>query len=147
MTDEREIDIEPGPDPDLRAALIDAFGEQPADVDWAAMRARARSAALFRLKARSRVAPWWEQARPWARKVLPLGALAAAAALALAMVTPRAPSGTTTLASAAATTASADPIADAVAMPNANGALSVSVPVDDDWLWNATAAAHAAEGR
>ena len=36
MIDEREIDIEPGPDPDLRAALIDAFGAQPADVDWAA---------------------------------------------------------------------------------------------------------------
>ena len=147
MTDEREIDIEPGPDPDLRAALIDAFGEQPAEVDWAAMRARARSAALFRLRARSRVAPWWEQARPWARKVLPLGAVAAAAALALAMVTPRASTGpTTTLASAVAST-SPDPIADAVAMPNASGALSVSVPVDDDWLWNATAAAHAAEGR
>lgn len=145
MTDEREIDTEPGPDPDLRAALIDAFGEQPASVDWAAMRARARSAALFRLRARSRVAPWWEQARPWARRVLPLGALAAAAALALAMVTPRASSGTATLASAVAT--SADPIAEAVAAPNANGTLSVSVPVDDDWLWNATAAAHAAEGR
>ena len=97
MTDEREIDIEPGPDPDLRAALIDAFGEQPVGVDWAAMQARARSAALFRLRARSRVAPWWEQARPWARRVLPLGALAAAAALALAMVTPRASSGTRTL--------------------------------------------------
>jgi negative regulator of sigma E activity len=147
MTDEREIDIEPGPDPDLRAALIDAFGEQPADVDWAAMRVRARSAALFRLRARSRVAPWWEQARPWARKVLPLGAVAAAAALALAIVTPRASNRpTTTLASAVAST-SPDPIADEVAMPNANGALSVSVPVDDDWLWNATAAAHAAEGR
>jgi negative regulator of sigma E activity len=147
MTDERENDIEPGPDPDLRAALIDAFGTQPANVDWAAMQARARSAALFRLKSRSRVTPWWEQARPWARKVLPLGAVAAAAALALAMVTPRASSGTTTLASAVAANTSPDPIADAVAMPNANGALSVSVPVDDDWLWNATAAAHAAEGR
>ena len=147
MTDEREIDIEPGPDPDLRAALIDAFGEQPTDVDWAAMRARARSAALFRLRARSRVAPWWEQARPWARKVLPLGAVAAAAALALAMVTPRASTGTTTTLASAVASTSPDPIVDAVAMPNASGALSVSVPVDDDWLWNATAAAHAAEGR
>lgn len=147
MTDEREIDVEPGPDPELRAALVDAFGEQPAGVDWAAMQVRARSAAIFRLRARSRVAPWWEQARPWTRRVLPLGALAAAAALALAMVTPRASTGTTTLASAVASGGSADPIAEAVAAPNASGALSVTVPVDDDWLWNATAAAHAAEGR
>jgi hypothetical protein len=147
MSDEREVDIEPGPDPDLRAALVDAFGEQPAGVDWAAMQSRARSAALFRLRTRSRVAPWWEQARPWARRVLPLGALAAAAAMALAMVTPRASTGTATLASAVASSTTSDPIADAVARADASGALSVTVPVDDDWLWNATAAAHAAEGR
>ncbi|MFL5562397.1 MAG: hypothetical protein ACJ79K_13065 [Gemmatimonadaceae bacterium] len=146
MSDERETKIEPGPDPDLRAALVGVFGEQPAGVDWAAMQARARAAALFRLRARGRVSPWWVQATPWVRRVLPLGGLAAAAALALAMMTPRS-SSTNDAATVAAMSASADPVAEAVAMPDANGVLSVSVPVDDDWLWNATAAAHAAEGR
>jgi hypothetical protein len=146
MSDEREMDIEPAPDPVLRAALADAFGEQPADVDWTAMRARARSAALFRLRAAARVAPWWEQATPWARRLLPLGALAAAAALALAMATPR-PAPSATIASVAPAD-SRDQIADAIAAPNGAGAVQrVAGPVSDDWLWNATAAAHAAEAR
>ena len=153
MNDERESNIEPAPDPVLRAALRDTFGAQPAGTDWAALRARTRSAAAFRLRARAgaaaRVAPWWEQATPLARRLLPLGALAAAAAVALVMVTPRA----TALAAAPTTAYAADPIAnagdriaDAIVAPNGSGAVGrVAGPVDDDWLWNATAAAHAAE--
>ena len=147
MTDEREIDIEPGPDPDLRAALIDAFGEQPVGVDWAAMQARARSAALFRLRARSRVAPWWEQARPWAA---PGPAVRRARCRRGAGTGDGHPPRLVPDADArlgGRVERAHLSIAEAVAMPNANGALSVSVPVDDDWLWDATAAAHAAEGR
>jgi hypothetical protein len=146
MSDEREMDLEPTPDPELRAALVAAFGEQPEGVDWAAMRARVRSAAAFRLRA-ARVAPWWEQATPWVRRVLPLGALAAAAALALAMLTPPAsPADAAT--SVSYSVDSRDPVAEAIASPNGSGAVArVAGPVDDDWLWNATAAAHAAEQR
>lgn len=148
MSDERETNIEPGPDPELRAALVEAFGEQPTDVNWAAMRARARSAAVFRLRAAARVAPWWEQATPWARRLLPLGALAAAAALVLAMETPRPAPSATIASSATAPADSRDQIADAIAAPNGSGAVQrVAGPVSDDWLWNATAAAHAAEAR
>lgn len=155
MSDERESSIEPVPDPALRAALVDAFGEQPADVDWAAMGARARSAAVFRLRAMARVAPWWEQVTPWATRLLPLGALAAAAALLLALVTPRDASTTiapTTVSYASGSgdsvAAGGDPIAAAIVAPNGSGAVRrVAGPVDDDWLWNATAAAHAAEAR
>ncbi len=152
IDDERESNIEPAPDPVLRAALRDAYGAQPAGTDWAALRARTRDAALFRLRGRARVAPWWEQATPLARRLLPLGALAAAAAFALAMVTPRpAPAvvATETTAWAADPIGSAsDRIADAVLAPNGSGAVTtVTGPVDDDWLWNATAAAHAAEQR
>lgn len=148
--DERENDIEPEPDAALRAALRDAFGAQPADTDWAALRARTRSAAAFRLRGRARVAPWWEQATPLARRLLPLGALAAAAAFALAMVTPRAaavPAPGQAVTHAADPIADAvDPIADAIVAPNGSGAVrQAGGPVDDDWLWNATAAAHAAE--
>lgn len=156
MSDERESSIEPVPDPALRAALVDAFGEQPADVDWAAMGARARSAAVFRLRAMARVAPWWEQVTPWATRLLPLGALAAAAALILALVTPRdastavAPATTVSYASenGDSVATAGDPIAAAIVAPNGSGAVRrVAGPVDDDWLWNATAAAHAAEAR
>jgi len=148
MTDERESSIEPVPDPALRAALAGALGEQPAGVDWTAMAARARTAALFRLRAKGRVAPWWEQLAPWTTRILPLGAVAAAAALVLAVVTPPA---TTTVADSTVVSYgvdSRDPIADAIAAPNCPGAVQrVAGPVDDEWLWNATAAAHAAEAR
>ena len=146
MSEERENSIEPVPDPALRAALVDAFGEQPAGVDWTALGARARDAARFRL--RSRVVPWWEQLTPWATRLLPLGAVAAAAALVLAMVTPRAtvPAAESTVVSYSVD--GRDAIADAIAAPNGAGvAQRVAGPVDDDWLWNATAAAHAAEAR
>lgn len=148
MSEERESSIEPAPDPALRAALVDAFGEQPGGVDWPALGARARGAARFRLLARARVVPWWEQLTPWATRLLPLGAAAAAAALVLAMVTPRAP-----VAAADSTVVSygvegRDPVAEAIAAPNGSGTIErVAGPVDDDWLWNATAAAHAAESR
>jgi len=163
MSDEGESNIEPATDPALRAALVDAFGEQPADVDWAALSARARSAAVFRLRAMARVAPWWEQVTPWATRLLPLGALAAAAALAFALATPRdastpvSPSATVSYASEGRDSiaggdpiaaAGGDPIAAAIVAPNGSGAVRrVAGPVDDDWLWNATAAAYAAEPR
>lgn len=148
MTEERENSIEPVPDPALRAALADAFGEQPGSVDWTAIGARARDAARFRLRGRARVAPWWEQLTPWTTRLLPLGAVAAAAALVLAMVTPRAPLSATDSTLVSYSVDSRDPIADAIAAPNgAVEVLPVSGPVDDDWLWNATAAAHAAEAR
>lgn len=149
MTDDREVHSEPMPDPLLRAALVDAFGELP-PVDWAAMSQRARSAALFRLRAASRVAPWWEQVTPWASRLLPLGALAAAAALALAMVTPRQSPTSATAATTVSTAAtdSRDAVADAIVAPNGSGAAAaVAEPVDDDWFWNATAAAHLSESR
>ena len=148
MTEERESDIEPVADPALRAALVDAFGGQPAGVDWAALEARTRAAAGFRLRARARAVPWWEQVTPWASRLLPLGAVAAAAALVLAMVTPRAPApaADTTVVSVAVD--SRDAIADAVAAPNGSGAVQrVAGPVSDDWLWNATAAAYASGAR
>ena len=148
MHEEQESSIEPVRDPALRAALVDAFGEQPAGADWTAMSARARAAAQLRLRGRARVAPWWEQVTPWASRLLPLGAVAAAAALVFAMATPRA------AATAADTTVISygvdgrDAIAEAVAAPNGSGAVRrVAGPVDDDWLWNATAAAYAAETR
>jgi hypothetical protein len=148
MSEERESNIEPVPDPALRAALVDALGEQPAAVDWTALGARARDGARFRLRARARVVPWWEQVTPWATRLLPLGAVAAAAALVLAVVTPRAtvPAADSTVVSYSVD--ARDAIAEAVAAPN--GAVDVQPvagPVDDDWLWNATAAAHAAEAR
>ena len=148
MHEEQESSIEPVRDPALRAALVDAFGEQPAPVDWTALGARARDAARFRLRARARVVPWWEQLTPWATRLLPLGAVAAAAALVLAAVTPRAtaPAADSTVVSYSVD--GRDAIAEAVAMPNGSGAVRrVAGPVDDDWLWNATAAAHAAEAR
>ena len=153
MSDERdmssdapELALDLAPDPVLRAALADALGGQPA-VDWAAMSQRARSAALFRLRARARVAPWWEQVTPWAMRLLPVGALAAAAALALAMATPReTPAADATVATI--NSDSRDAVADAIVAPNGTGTVSrVAGPVDDDWFWNATAAAHAAEAR
>lgn len=155
MSDERDThdlsNIDPAPDPLLRAALIELFGEQPANIDWAALQQRARSAAIFRLRAKARATPWWEQVTPWAGRLLPVGAVAAAAALALAMVTPR-DTAETSLAAAtsavygsAAASDSRDAIADAVVAPNGAAASSVAGPVDDDWLWNATASAHAAE--
>ena len=156
MSDERESSVEPLPDPALRAALVDALGEQPADVDWSAMRARARSAAAFRLRGIARVVPWWEQVTPWATRLLPLGAVAAAAALVVALATPRDPSApvpavaTMSYASEGpdSTTDAGDPVAAAVVAPNGSGAIRrVAGPVDDDWLWNATAAAYAAEAR
>ena len=148
MSEERESDVEPVADPALRGALADTFGGQPAGVDWPAMRARARDAARFRLRARVRVVPWWEQLTPWASRLLPLGAVAAAAALVLAKVTPRAtvPAADSTVVSLGLD--GRDAIADAIAAPNGAGAVQrVAGPVDDDWLWNATAAAHAAEAR
>ena len=148
MSEERESDIEPVPDPALRAALVDAFGEQPAAADWAAIGARAGAAARFRLRARARVAPWWEQLTPWAGRLLPLGAVAAAAALVLAMVTPRAAAPAADSMVVSSTVDGRDAIADAIAAPNGSGAVQrVAGPVDDDWLGNATAAAHAAEAR
>jgi len=147
MSDERESSIEPVRDPALRAALVDALGEQPAGSDWAAMTARARAAAQLRLRGRARVAPWWEQVRPWAARLLPLGAAAAAAALVFAMATPRA-AATADTALVSYSLGARDPIADAVAAPNGSGTVQrIAGPVDDDWLWNATAAAHAAEPR
>jgi hypothetical protein len=147
MSDERDMNTEPAADPVLRAALVDAFGEQPSDLDWSAMQRRIRSASVFRLRAMARVAPWWEQVTPWVSRLLPAGALAAAAALALAMVTPR-DSTESSVATASYASESRDPIADAVAAPNGTGAVGrVGGPVDDDWLWNATAAAHATEDR
>jgi len=148
MTEDRESSIEPVRDPALRAALVDAFGEQPAGVDWAAVSARAREAAQFRLRGRARVAPWWEQVTPWATKLLPLGAVAAAAALVLAIVTPRPATTAADTTVVSRTVDGRDAIADAIASPNGSGAVQrVAGPVDDDWLWNATAAAHAAEPR
>ena len=149
MTDDREWHSEPLPDPLLRAALVDAFGELP-PVDWTTMSQRARSAALFRLRAAARVAPWWEQVTPWASRLLPVGALAAAAALALAMVTPRQAPGSAIAAATVAATAvdSRDAVADAIVAPNGSGAVAaVAGPVDDDWFWSATAAAHLSETR
>ena len=148
MSEERESDIEPVPDPALRGALVDAFGRQPAGIDWPAIGARARDAARFRLRARVRVVPWWEQLTPWASRLLPLGAVAAAAALVLAMVTPRAtaPAADSTVVSYGVD--DRDAIADAIAAPDGAGVVQrVAGSVDDDWLWNATAAAHAAEPR
>jgi len=148
MSEERESNIEPVPDPALRAALADAFGEQPAGADWATIAARTRAAARFRLRARTRVVPWWEQLTPWATRLLPLGAVAAAAALVLAMVTPRPAAPLADSAVVSSTVDGRDAIADAIAAPNGSGAVRrVAGPVDDDWLWNATAAAHAAEAR
>lgn len=148
MHEEEESTIDPVRDPALRAALVDAFGEQPAGVDWAAMTARARAAAQFRLRGRARVAPWWEQVTPWASRLLPLGAVAAAAALVFAAVTPRAAATAADTAIVASTIDSRDAIADAVAAPNGSGMVQrVAGPVSDDWLWNATVAAHAAEAR
>lgn len=148
MSEEGESSIEPVRDPALRAALVDAFGEQPTGADWAAMRARARAAAHLRLRGRARVSPWWEQLTPWATRLLPLGAVAAAAALVFAMATPRvtANAADTTIISYGAD--GRDAIAEAVASPNGTGAgQPVAGPVSDDWLWNATAAAYAAEAR
>jgi hypothetical protein len=150
--EEGESNIEPQPDPELSAALRDAFEAQPGDTDWAALRARTLAAAAFRLRGRARVPPWWEQATPLARRLLPLGALAAAAAVALMMVTPR-PARVS--AAAQSTAYAADPIAgigdriaDAIVAPNGSGVMQqVAGPVDDEWLWDATAAAHAAEHR
>jgi hypothetical protein len=148
MSEERESSIEPVPDPALRAALADAFGEQPSGIDWAAMSGRTRAAARFRLRARARAVPWWEQLTPWATRLLPLGAVAAAAALVLAMVTPRAPAPAADSTVVSSTVDGRDAIADAIAAPKGSGAVQrVAGPVDDDWLWNATAAAHAAEAR
>ena len=153
MSNERDrsefSDIEPAPDPALRAALEDALGRQPATVDWGAMEQRARTAAIFRLRARARATPWWEQVTPWASRLLPVGAVAAAAALALAMATPR-PGTEPGLANATSSanvdaSDSHDAIADAVAAPNGEPVSGVSGPVDDDWFWDATASAHAAE--
>jgi hypothetical protein len=146
MTDDRDMNVEPAPDPLLHAALTDAFDAQPADTDWAAMSRSIRSAAIFRLRARSRVLPWWEQVGPLARKLVPVGALAAAASLALAMATP--PTAVEDTVAAVASTDSRDPLADAVAAPNGGAVVSsVAGPVDDEWLWNATVLAHAAEGQ
>jgi hypothetical protein len=144
MTDDRDMNAEPAPDPLLRSALTDAFGAQPADTDWPAMSRSIRSAAIFRLRARSRVVPWWEQVGPLAKKLVPAGALAAAAALALAMATPRASDTTVTVAS---TADSRDAVAEAVIAPNGTAAGGVTGPVDDEWLWNATVLAHATEGQ
>ena len=151
MTDEADSNRDPAPDPVLRAALVDAFGEQPANVDWAAMRQRARSAAVFRLRAKANAAPWWEQVTPWARRLLPAGAVAAAAALALAMVTPRNSAETSLAGTSSPTNLSAgdapDVVADAFTTPNGSVTAIAAGPVDDEWLWNATASAHAAEPR
>jgi len=148
MTEERESSIEPVRDPALRAALVEAFGEQPAGSDWAAMRARARAAAQFRLRGRARVAPWWEQVTPWATRLLPLGAVAAAAALVFAVVTPRASATAADTTVISSSIDGRDAIADAIAAPNGPATVAaVAGPVDDDWFWNATVAAHAAETR
>ena len=148
MHEEQESSIEPVRDPALRAALVGAFGEQPTGVDWAAMSARTRAAAQFRLRGRARVAPWWEQVTPWATRLLPLGAVAAAAALVFAMATPRATATAADTTVVSRSVDGRDAIADAVAAPNGSGAVQrVAGPVDDDWLWNATAAAYAVETR
>ena len=148
MHEDEESTIEPVRDPELRAALVDAFGEQPAGVDWAAMGARARASAQLRLRGRARVTPWWEQVRPLASRLLPLGAVAAAAALLFAVVTPRATVTAADTAIVASTIDSRDAIADAVTAPNGAGMVQrVAGPVSDDWLWSATVAAHAAEAR
>ncbi|HWE42412.1 MAG TPA: hypothetical protein VG432_07900 [Gemmatimonadaceae bacterium] len=144
MSEERESSVEPMPDPVLRAALADAFGEQPAGVDWGRVGARARDAAWLRLRARARVVPWWEQLTPWATRLLPLGAVAAAAALVLAAVTPRAATRAADTAVASSIADARDVIADAIAAPDGSSAVQrVAGPVSDDWLWSATAAAYA----
>ena len=153
MSDERDMsdrsNIEPTADPALRAALADALGRQPGDVDWAAMQQRARAAAVFRLRARARATPWWEQVTPWASRLLPVGAVAAAAALALAMATPRERADVSLAGATSSASANGgdtlDPLADAIAAPNGATVATVAGPVDDDWFWNATASAHAAE--
>ena len=148
MNEGRDSDIEPVRDPALRAALADAFGEQPSGVDWAAMHARATAAARFRLRGRGRVAPWWEQVTPWATRLLPLGAVAAAAAVAFAVATPRSSTSAADTTLVASAVDVRDPIADAVAAPNGSGAAAgIAGPVDDDWLWNATVAAPATGAR
>ena len=148
MNEEQESDIEPVRDPALRAALAGAFGEQPKDVDWAAIQARATAAASFRLRGRTRVAPWWEQLTPWATRLLPLGAVAAAAAVAFAVVTPRVSVSVADTTIVASTIDVRDPVAEAIAAPNGSGAIAgVAGPVSDDWLWTATVVAPASEPR
>ena len=137
MREEQESTIEPERDPRLRAALADAFGEQPRDVDWSALAHRTRSAALFRLRARARQAPWWELAGGWSRRALPLGVLAAAAAVLLALFTPRAAESTASdRASVAEIVTSATP-AQAVQTVAAS-------PIDETWLWGAAVGTDAA---
>lgn len=131
MTDERELTSEPERDPLLRAALSDALGETPRDVDWPALARRTRSAAAFRLRARARQAQWWELAGRWSRRALPVGALAAAAALLLAVLTPRASEGTTSEAG--------DPVAAVVTSGSSAQAVETvaAATLDESWLWNA----------
>ncbi|HEX8848182.1 MAG TPA: hypothetical protein VF761_01485 [Gemmatimonadaceae bacterium] len=137
MREEQESTIDPERDPRLRAALADAFGEQPRDVDWSALAHRTRSAALFRLRARARQTPWWELAGRWSRRALPVGLLAAAAAVLLALFTPRATDATPAdRASVAEIVTSASP-AQAVRTVAAS-------PLDETWLWGATVGTDAA---
>lgn len=137
MKDDRETTTEPERDPLLRAALADAFGEAPRDVDWSALAHRTRSAALFRLRARARQTPWWELAGKWSRRALPIGALAAAAAVLLALFTPQ-----------ASDSAPLDRVSVAEVVTSANPAQAVqtvaSGPIDETWLWDATVGTDAA---
>ena len=130
MKDDRETTGEPERDPLLRAALADAFGEAPRDVDWSALALRTRNAALFRLRTRARQTPWWELAGKWSRRALPIGALAAAAAVLLALFTPR-----------AGDSAALDRVSVVEVVTSASPAQAVQSvaagPIDDTWLWDA----------
>jgi hypothetical protein len=134
MSDETNNLPEPERDATIAAALADAFGETPRDVDFAALAARTRAAAAFRLRgrARTRRAPWWETAGQWSRRALPIGALAAAAALVLAALTPR--SSESSLAE------ESDAVSAAVvssATPAQAARQVASGTLDESWLWNA----------
>lgn len=130
MKNDQESTIEPERDPLLRAALVDALGETPPDVDWSALAHRTRSAARFRLRARARDAAWWELAGKWSARALPIGALAAAAALLLALFTPQATE---------TSSAQRDSVAELVTSAStAQAVQSVAAgPIDEAWLWSA----------
>ena len=142
MSEDRESTIEPERDPRLRAALADAFGEQPRDVDWSALAHRARSAARFRLRARARQTPWWELAAGWSRRALPIGVVAAAAAILLAFFTPRASDP----APAAGTSLAGTSVAEIVTSATPAQAVQTvaASPIDETWLWGATVGTDAA---
>jgi hypothetical protein len=67
------------------------------------------------------------------------------------MVTPRDTTGASMASASSGTylseTDTPDVVADAFAVPNGAVTTVVAGPVDDEWLWNATASAVAAEPR